>query len=233
MKTFDLKAERRTGLGSRQSRALRSEGRLPIVLCGRGQESLALHVSAKEFENARKQHARVVMLGLDGKQEPAVVHDVDWDTMSQEVAHVDFQRINMSEKIEVEVTIRTKGPSKGEVAGGILIVQMDQVKVRCLPLEIPEVIDVDIRELELHQSMHVKDLKMPAGIEVAGSLDALVLAIVEKKEVIVPVAAEAGAVEPELIVKAPKDGEVAEGAAPGAKGEAAGKDSKDKKPEKK
>jgi len=116
--------------------------------------------------------------------------------------------------------VKTKGPSKGEVGGGILMLQMGQVKVRCLPLEIPDFIEVDIRPLELHESIHVKDLVMPKGVEVAETPEALVLAIVEKKELVVPVPGEAaaGPTEPELIVKAPKEGEEAEeGAAPGAK----------------
>jgi large subunit ribosomal protein L25 len=228
MKTFDMKAERRGEVGSRESRRLRRDGRLPAVLCGRGTESLSLHVSAKDFETARKLHARIVMLQLDGKSEPAVVHDVDWDPLSQEPNHVDFQRVNMSEKIEIDVAIKTKGPSKGEIGGGILMLQMDAARVRCLPLEIPDQIEVDIRPLELHQSLHAKDLVLPKGVELAESPDALVLAIVEKKELIVPVAgaAEAGPTEPELITKAPKEGEEEEGAegakpAAGAKGGAA------------
>jgi large subunit ribosomal protein L25 len=225
MKTIDMKAERRNEVGSAACRRLRRDGRLPAILCGKGVESLSLHVSAREFDDARKKHARILMLQLDGASEPAVIHDVKWDVMEQRPAHVDFQRVNMAEKIEIEVVVKTKGPSKGEVGGGILMLQMDQVKVRCLPLEIPDFIEVDIRPLELHQSLHVKDLVMPKGVEVAADPAALVLAIVEKKELVVatPGTAEAGPTEPELIVKPKTEEELAaEAAAPGAKGAAGG-----------
>jgi large subunit ribosomal protein L25 len=208
-------------------------------------ETRPLHVSVREFEEARKLHARVIVLKLGGATEPAIIHDVAWDTITQEPLHVDFQRVNMKEKIVVEVPIRAKGPSKGEAEGGILVLQMGQVKVRCLPLEIPEQLEVDIRALLVHESIKAKDLVLPAGIELADSPEALVLSIVEPKKEELPVAgaAEAAtAAEPELIAKAPKEGEEAEGAAgdaAGAKGGAAPKaaaakaPAKDKKPEKK
>ncbi len=237
MQTFEMKADRREGLGSRISRRIRREGRLPAILCGKGSESLALHVSVADFELARKKHARIVMLQLDGKSEAAVVHDVAWDTLTQEPLHVDFQRVNMSEKIEIDVTLKVRGPSKGEVGGGILILQMDAVKVRCLPLEIPEQIEVDVRHLELHQSIHVKEIVLPAGVEAVDDLGALVLSIVEKKELVVAVTgvAEAAAVEPELIQKAPKseDGEGTAAAPAAATKEGSAKEGKEKKPEKK
>jgi large subunit ribosomal protein L25 len=234
MQTHELKADRRADVGSRSSRGLRNDGRIPAVLCGKGTDSLALHVSAKEFEDLRKKHARIVMLQVDGMSNAAVVHEVAWDTMTQEPLHVDFQRINMNEKIEIEVSIKVRGPSKGEVAGGILLVQSDAVRVRCLPLEIPESIEVDVRELELHGTVHVRDLKLPAGVDSAEDPAHLVLSIVEKVEAVVAApaaAADAAATtaEPEVIAKAPKKDEAGD-AAPAA----GAKDAKDaKKPEKK
>lgn len=221
MKTVEMKAERRTSVGSRASRRLRHEGRLPGVLCGKGVESIAVHVSARDFQNARKQHARIVMLALDGASEPAVIHEVYHDPLGHDASHVDFQRVNLSERIEIGVGIKTKGPSKGELDGGILLVQADTVRVRCLPLEIPDFIEVDIRPLEIHDSLHVKDLVMPAGVERAGEPDELVLSIVEKRELVVeaPAAAEgeAAPAEPELIAKAPKEEAEGEGEAAPAK----------------
>jgi len=237
MQTFELKADRRTGTGSRVSRALRRDGRVPANLCGKGTESLAIHVGWKELEELRKKKARIVMLQLDGATTAAIVHGIAWDTMTQEPLHVDFQRVNMSEKIEVPVSIKVKGPSKGEIGGGILLVQLDQIKVRCLPLEIPESIEVDVRPLELHGSIHMREVVLPKGVESAEDPGALVLSIVEKievKAVVAPgaeAAAAAAPAEPELIAKAPKkDDAAAEGApAAGEKGEKKA----EKKPEKK
>jgi large subunit ribosomal protein L25 len=240
MRQFEMKAEVRKTAGSRASRKMRREGRLPGVLCGHGVESRALDVSVKDFEDARKKHARIIVLQLGGATEPAIIHDIDWDVVTQEPLHVDFQRVDMKEKIVVEVPIKAKGPSKGEAEGGILVLQMGQVKVRCFPLDIPESIEVDIRALMTHESVKVKELVLPAGIEPADSPEALVLSIVEPKKEELPVAgaAEAAATaEPELIAKAPKEGEVAEGAAAdaagGAKAAAPKAAAKEKKPEKK
>jgi len=239
MRQFEMKAELRKTAGSRASRKMRREGRLPGVLCGHGVESRPLDVSVKDFEDARKKHARIIVLQVAGASEPAIIHDIDWDVVTQEPLHVDFQRVDMKEKIVVEVPIKAKGPSKGEAEGGILVLQMGQVKVRCLPLDIPDSIEVDIRTLMTHESVKVKELVLPAGIEPADSPEALVLSIVEPKKEELPVAgaAEAAATtEPELIAKAPKEGEEAEGAADaagGAKAAAPKAAAKEKKPEKK
>jgi len=162
------------------------------------------------------------------------VQGISWDTMSQEPLHVDFQRVNMSEKIEVPVSIKVKGPSKGEIGGGILLVQLDALRVRCLPLEIPDSIEVDVRALELHGSIHMREVVLPKGVESAEDPTALVLSIVEKIEVKVAAAPGAEAVaaaapaEPELIAKAPKKDDAAADGAP-----AAGDKKAEKKPEKK
>lgn len=249
MRQFEMKAEPRSAAGSRAARKMRREGQIPAVLCGHGVESRSLAVSAKDFDEARKKHARIILLQLAGASEPAIIHEIDWDVVTQEPLHVDFQRVNMKEKIVVDVPIKAKGPSKGEAEGGIFVLQMGQVKVRCLPLDIPDAIEVDIRPLLIHESIKVKDLVLPAGIEPADAPESLVLSIVEPKKEELPVpgaAAEAeAATEPELITKAPKEGEEAEGAAPdaaaAAKGGAAPKAgapakapaAKEKKPEKK
>ena len=122
-------------------------------------------MSVKDFEDARKKHARIIVLQLAGATEPAIIHDIDWDVVTQEPLHVDFQRVNMNEKIVVEVPIKTKGPSKGEAEGGILVLQMGQVKVRCLPLDIPERSRSTSGPLLVHESVKVKELVLPAGIE--------------------------------------------------------------------
>jgi large subunit ribosomal protein L25 len=245
MRQFEMKAELRNSAGSRASRKMRREGRLPGVLCGHGVESRSLDVSVKDFEDARKKHARIIVLQIAGATEPAIIHDIDWDVVTQEPLHVDFQRVDMKEKIVVDVPIRSKGPSKGEAEGGILVLQMGQVKVRCFPLDIPDSIEVDIRALLIHESVKVKDLVLPAGIEPADAPEALVLSIVEPKKEELPVAGAADAAataEPELIAKAPKEGEEAEGAGADAAGGAKGAapkaaapkaPAKDKKPEKK
>jgi len=237
MRQYEMMAEARTNAGSRSSRKLRRKDRIPAVLYGHGVKTRPLHVSVREFDEARKQHARIILLQLAGATEPAIIHDVAWDTITQEPLHVDFQRINMNEKVVVEVPIKTKGPSKGEADGGILVVQLDQVRVRCLPLEIPDQIDIDIRPLLQHESIHVKDLVLPKGLEAVDAPEALVLSIVEpkKEELPVPGTAEVAPTEPELIVKAPKPGEEEEGAAPGGeagadkKGAAAPSAKKEKK----
>jgi hypothetical protein len=116
--------------------------------------------------------------------------------------------------VVVEVPIKTKGPSKGEAEGGILVVQMDQVRVRCLPFRIPDQIDVDIRALLRHDSIHVKDLVLPKGVEAAdGRRRSSSRSSSRRRRSCRCRARPSAPIEPELITKPPKPGEEEEGAA--------------------
>ena len=180
MKTKQLDASSRE-VGSAASRRLRRGGRLPVNLYGHGGEACALSLDAKAFEDALREHARVFSLEFDGQEEPAVVHDVQHDPISQEVVHVDFLRVSLTEKVEVAVSIRIKGPSAGELAGGVLQEVHGQVKLRCLPLSIPEDVEVDVTALQVGDSFHVSELQLPEGVEAVDEPGLVLLSITEPR----------------------------------------------------
>ncbi len=210
METLELQAEKRTEMGSAPSRRLRRSGRLPVNLYGQGSDPLALHIDAHTLEQALRHHARVASLKFDGGAADAVIHKVDHDPISQEVLHVDFLRVDLSKKVEVAVPLKLHGPAQGEVDGGILQEQNDSITVSVLPLQIPEEIEVDIRELKIHESIHVRDVVLPEGMEAVDDGDKVLLSIAEPRYGVDEAAAgeegEGGA-EPEVIGKADKDGE--------------------------
>ena len=181
MKQVELAAEAREQTGSRDARRLRRSGRLPANLYGHGDEPQALHVDGRLFNDAVRHHARLLNLKLSGQEQAAVIQEVQYDPVSLEMLHVDLVRVNVREKIEVAVPIKIHGPAKGEESGGILVEQMDSVTVRCTPLNIPEAIEVDVRDLDIHDSIHVKDLSLPDNVESVDDPEKTILSITEPR----------------------------------------------------
>lgn len=205
MNQVELQAEKREKVGSANSRKLRREGRLPASLYGHGGESFGLHIDGKAYRDAMRHGAMLVNLRFDGGNESAVVHDVQYDTLSQEPIHVDFLRVNLLEKVEVEVSLKLHGPAKGEEEGGIIVEQMNAVTILCLPTSIPEFLEVDIRSLGIKDSLHVSDLKLPEGVEATDEPDRVILTIVEPR--FTEEEKPEDAAEPEVIGKPAEPGE--------------------------
>ena len=193
--------------GSRDSRRLRRGGRLPINLYGLGGSPVAAHIDAKEFSDAVRGHARVFRLKVGPASESAVIHEIQHDTLSDDVVHVDFMRVDLGQVVEVPVPLRLRGPALAEKDGGIITSQMDVLNVRCLPNMIPEEIVVDIRPLRIHDSVQVGDVKLPAGVEAAEEPKRIVLAIAAPRGFVEAETPSEEAEEPEVIGKEGKSEE--------------------------
>ncbi len=211
METVEIVAETRERTGTRLSRRLRLSGRLPINLHFKDRAPVALHVNSREFDEALRHHVRIVRLRMGASAESAVIDDVQHDPVSQETIHADLLRVDLKEKVEVAVALVLKGPAEGEMKGGVRLEQNNKVRIRCLPLSIPAEIEADIRALQLHQSLFVRDLKLPSGVEMVDPPDLVLVTVVEPRGVEEPKPAAEGAVpeatEPELIRTPKKDAE--------------------------
>lgn len=220
MQTQTLKAEVRGERGKGPARQLRLKGLIPAVFYGPGKKPANLAVSPEEVtKSLRGEFGRNQVLELDLKagKELAVVRDLAVDPVSRELLHVDFYSVALDRPVRLRVPFIAKGRAVGVAAGGVLNVIAREIPVLGLPMNIPASIEVDITNLELHQSIKVRDLKMPEGVTVALPLDRPVVAVEAKeKEEIVEPTAEAAA--------AAAAGAPAAGAAPAAAG--AAKDAK-------
>lgn len=163
-KVIPLPAEHRDQLGTRATRRLRLSGKLPGIVYGHHQEPVNVVVPAKPFNEALHKGAHVFELGLDGKKENALLKDVQYDHLGSSILHVDFARVDLNEKVTVTVGIELKGDAPGEKAGGILQQVMNDLEVTCVVTEIPDLITFNVGNLKLDESVHVKDLQLPAGV---------------------------------------------------------------------
>ena len=215
MATASLSAKVRSDRGKGVARKLRAAGEVPGVIYGHGREPQSLTVNAREFARLAERvriTSTVIELALDGKTARTLVRELQRDPIKRSVIHIDFQELVAGEKVTVSVPLRFVGTPEGvKTGGGILEETMHSVEVTCDPANIPDHLDVDVTALTIGHSLHVGDLKLPAGVEVTDDPEqtiAVVSAPKAEEEVKPAEGAEAAApAEPELIRKAKDDEE--------------------------
>ena len=159
-----LVAKERNSRGSAEARRLRKKGQVPGVVYGHKEATLAIAVSSEELNRTIKHGVRVVDLDAGGKVEKALIRELQWDPLGHDILHVDFARVSADERIEVEVRIELRGTAPGVTAGGVVDQPIHNLLVECLAIAIPDSIRVSIAELQMDQSIKVKDLKLPDGV---------------------------------------------------------------------
>ena len=211
-----LTAEARAETGKRQMRRLRAAGKVPAVLCERGQPSLNLAVGREPLRRVLTGGTPLVELDLGGQRKTALVRQVQWDPLGETLLHVDFQKISLAEKVEVEVEVVLKGKPLGVTEDkGLLIAHHRTLKVSCLPAAIPATLPLDVGGLRINGVMHASDVTLPEGVALVSDPSTVVCAVAAPKteeQVTAETAAPVAPVstEPELIRKERKEAEPAE-----------------------
>jgi large subunit ribosomal protein L25 len=187
--------------GTGEARRLRRQGLVPAVVYGHKEETLSISLPQAEVMNAIRHGVRVVDLRANNKQEKALIKEVQWDHLGKELLHVDFARVSLDERIVVSVPIELRGTAVGVTAGGLLNQPIHELSVECLAVSIPERIRVNIQELQIDGSIHVREITLPPGVKVMTDADAIVVHVAAPiVEAEAPAAAEvAGQAEPEVI----------------------------------
>jgi large subunit ribosomal protein L25 len=157
-----LKAELREKLGTRPARALRAEGRIPASMSADAKHAhVDLSIEEHNFLATRRRHTHLYEIEIGGKHEMAVVRELQWDTFGERIVHVDFKRVQRDVKTEAEVELEFTGHPKGGVLNHI----HTHVTVLCLPMDIPDSIEVPVGGLDTGGAVLAKELKMPPGVE--------------------------------------------------------------------
>jgi large subunit ribosomal protein L25 len=193
-----LNVQNRNSRGKRDARRLRQEGSVPAVLYGHGKENVCLAVLAEDMDAVVRHGARLVEL-QGAVNEQAFVRDLQWDTWGTHILHIDFTRISAHEKVEVEVHVELRGEAPGVRQGGVVEQLLHQVGIECEATEIPEVLLVNVNELNLEESITLGQLKLPKTAKILADPDAVVVQCVAPMEELEEIPAEAGEAEPEVI----------------------------------
>lgn len=175
MEQLALKAEKREHTGSKAAAAIRKQGRIPAIVYGHQQQPCPVSLSLHDF-NVNLHHGhRLMDIELDGKTEKLLVKDLQYDHLGKDIIHADLIRVDLTEKVRLEVPIEVKGKAKGAEEGGIIEEHADRVEVECTVTSIPENIPVSVRELEVGDSIHARDLDLPAGVKLISDPELLLV----------------------------------------------------------
>lgn len=183
MKSVSLTVYQRSAKGRRAVKQLRSAQRVPAVFYGRRTQAQSLEMQLVDIERLIHHSASdnlLVDLAIaeESERRLALVQDIQHHPVTGKVLHVDFHEVAEDEKVTVEVPVETVGEAVGvKTGGGILEHVLFRIRVRALPRDLPEVISVDVTNLQAGETIHVNQITLPAGVEVVGDKHAPVIAI--------------------------------------------------------
>jgi large subunit ribosomal protein L25 len=207
---IEVTAFPRTNEGKGASRRLRATGRVPGVIYGAGKDAQSVEFDHKALlRHLRLEafHSSILDLNLDGHKDRVLLRDFQMHPWKEQVQHVDFQRIDPKKKIHMAVPLHFLN---AEICPGVKIgkgvVQhiVNELEIQCLPDDLPEFIEVDLKDLELGQSIHVDGMKLPKGVEPTAKIRAdnpSVVTVQVPKEVAIE---DAGAPVTEITGQAPE-----------------------------
>lgn len=218
MAMMELTAVRRHGSGKEGARKLLSLGKIPGIMYGKGRESRSVEFDRRDLEKflgVARRGTVIVRLNVqedaETKETYAVLKEIQTNPRTDRVIHVDFYEVAFGKKFRIEVPIRVKGKAAGIEQGGIVEQVTRTLEVECLPKNVPEFLEIDVTALEIGDSLHLKDLVLPEGVQPvekemtativsvhAPRVEEVVTVVSEEEEVAVEATAEdASVAEPE------------------------------------
>lgn len=221
-RNFVLNAQSRDASGRSASRCLRRQDQVPGILYGAKKDPQALTISHNELMHSLEHEAfysSIIDLKVNGNSQKAIIKDLQRHPYKPKLMHVDFLRIDENTEIHIHVPLHYVGTCPAVAEGGVINHLLNEVEVVCLPKDLPEFLEVDVSNLQLDETVHLSDLKVPAGVK-------LVELVHNNDAAIANVHIPRAVVEEEPVVAAPAEGEAAAAApaagAPGAAPAAAG-----------
>lgn len=185
MERLELRAVHRERDTKGKLKLMRSQGMIPGVVYGRDQEPTVVAVDERELKQVINRGGTNVLIDLlingdkgEGVQDTVMLKEIQRDPIKKDhFLHVDLIRVSLTDKVEVNVPLHLVGEPQGVKEGGVLQVQMREVMVEALPADIPEHLTIDIGGLNIGDSLHVGDIRLPQGLEVLEDSDATIVSV--------------------------------------------------------
>ena len=210
MEVTDLTAQVRKEQKKGPARRLRQKGFVPAVFYGRSAENILLTVrndALVKLHKDKKDHAFIKLIIDDGGSEKveklSLIRELQVQPLSGKFFHADFYEVDMKHKLTFDVSLNFVGKAVGVENGGELQHIKREVKVSCLPANLPEFIEIDVSALDIGDSIKVRELQLPEGLTVLDPPDAAVVAVAVIKVVKATPAEEAAAAETAAAAEAP------------------------------
>jgi len=177
MASIEINARKREAQGTGASRRLRRLGKVPGILYGGDKDPINIELDHQDlFLNLRNErfHASILTLALDGSKEQVLLRSLNMHPFKAQVQHIDFQRVSKDKKIHMKVPLHfvnaEKSPGVKE-QGGVVNHVLNELDVVCFPADLPEYIEIDLGNLAVGHSLHIRDVPLPKGVELTLSKD--------------------------------------------------------------
>jgi large subunit ribosomal protein L25 len=168
-KSLLLKAEIREHTGSKAVKKVRRQGRIPAIVYGHKQEPVAVSLDAHNFVEGLHHGHRLMDVQIDKKKEKIIVKDLQYDYLGKNIIHADLMRVSITEMVKVTVPVELKGTAQGTHEGGIVEGHLDYLEIECKVTDIPEIIVVPVKDMQVGDALHAGEIVLPDGIKLAGS----------------------------------------------------------------
>ena len=168
--------------GTSAARRARLQNKVPAVVYHSGVEAIPLSVDKISLNKALKTGQMIFEVNVEDKDQFVLVKEIQYHPVTDEIIHIDFQKVKEDEKISLEVAVRSSGEAQGVKLGGLLVQMLNSVTIKCRPAEIPEFLEIDVTDMEMNTNLFVKDITLPTDVEMLTADDIAVVSVQEPKE---------------------------------------------------
>ena len=168
--------------GTSAARRTRLQNKVPAVVYHSGIEATPLSVDKISLNKALRTGQMIFEVNVEDKNQFVLVKEIQYHPVTDEIIHVDFQKVKEDEKISLEVAVRSSGEAQGVKLGGLLVQMLNSVTIKCKPAEIPEFLEIDVTDMEMNTNLFVKDITLPSDVEMLTAEDIAVVSVQEPKQ---------------------------------------------------
>ena len=168
--------------GTSAARRTRLQNKVPAVVYHSGIEAIPLSVDKTSLNKALRTGQMIFEVNVEDKNQFVLVKEVQYHPVTDEIIHIDFQKVKEDEKISLEVAVRSSGEAQGVKLGGLLVQMLNSVTIKCKPAEIPEFLEIDVTDMEMNTNLFVKDITLPTDVEMITAEDIAVVSVQEPKQ---------------------------------------------------
>ena len=168
--------------GTSAARRTRLQNKVPAVVYHSGIEATPLSVDKISLNKALRTGQMIFEVNVEDKNQFVLVKEIQYHPVTDEIIHIDFQKVKEDEKISLEVAVRSSGEAQGVKLGGLLVQMLNSVTIKCKPAEIPEFLEIDVTDMEMNTNLFVKDITLPTDVEMLTADDIAVVSVQEPKQ---------------------------------------------------
>ncbi|MAW75464.1 MAG: 50S ribosomal protein L25 [Candidatus Marinimicrobia bacterium] len=175
---FTLEVTKRDSVSKNEIKQMRKEGKVPgIYYSHDSKNSIPFYIERQVLRQAYKSGARIFNINVGNKKRTVIFKSVDYHPVTDQVLHIDLYGVKMDQAVTISVELKLTGSAQGVVEGGILVQGLNELEIDCLPMDIPEFLEVDISKLNLGDSLRVADLQLDEKFAIKSSEDQIIASV--------------------------------------------------------